>query len=155
SVVGAGGDPPQSAYNSGPPSWQNISKSTYNGMITDGNYGNNVNTGVKQLTLPFVTGASLTNPTNSPTAYQTFEIIRQPPAGEAASSAIGQSRFYNEAQIRRTSDSPTASTTVVPTTARVFQPGFRLHCPLWLRAVVIPLTSQKGLRPFRIQRRGT
>lgn len=100
SLVGAGGNPPQSGYNSGPPSWQNISKSTYNGMITDGNYGNNVNTGVKQLTLPFVQGASLTNPTNSATSYQTFEIIRRPPTGETSSSAIGQSRFYNEAQIR-------------------------------------------------------
>ncbi len=100
SLVGAGGNPPQSAYNSGPPSWQNISKSTYNGMITDGNYGNNINTGVKQLTLPFVSGASLTNPTNKPTDYQTFEIIRQPPAGESSSSAIAQSRLYNEAQIR-------------------------------------------------------
>ncbi len=100
SLVGMGGNPPQSAYNGGPPSWQNISKTTYAGMITDGNYGNTINTGVKQLTLPFVVGASLTTPTNSPTAFQTFEIIRRPPTGESPTSSIGQSRLYNEAQIR-------------------------------------------------------
>jgi type II secretory pathway pseudopilin PulG len=100
SVVGAGGNPPQSAYNSGPPSWQNISKTTYSGIITDGNYGNTINTGAKQLTLPFVNGASLTNPTNSATAFQTFEIIRKPASGESATSTIGLSRMYNQAQIR-------------------------------------------------------
>ena len=105
SLVGAGGNPPQSAYNttsseSPAKSWQNISQTVYSGMITDGNYGNTINTGVKQLTLPFVVGASLTSPTNSATAFQTFEIIRKPPAGESTTSSIGQSRMYNSAQIR-------------------------------------------------------
>lgn len=105
SLVGAGGNPPQSSYNSTSSespakSWQNISQTVYSGMITDGNYGNTINTGVKQLTLPFVTGANLTTPTNAATAYQTFEIIRRPPAGEQSTSDIGQARLYNEAQIR-------------------------------------------------------
>src|SRR5450432_2969662 len=39
SVIGAGGDPAQSAYNSGPPSWQTTSQSSYNGWIINGNYG--------------------------------------------------------------------------------------------------------------------
>ena len=103
--MGAGGNPPQSAYNttsseSPAKSWQNISQTVYSGMITDGNYGNTINTGVKQLTLPFVVGATLTSPTNSATAFQTFEIIRKPPAGESTTSSIGQSRMYNSAQIR-------------------------------------------------------
>ncbi len=94
SLVGAGGNPPQSAYNttsseSPAKSWQNISQTVYSGMITDGNYGSTINTGVKQLTLPFVVGASLTTPTNSATAYQTFEIIRKPPTGESTTSSIG------------------------------------------------------------------
>jgi hypothetical protein len=93
SVVGAGGNPPQSAYNAGPPSWQTISQSTYNGWITDGNYGNAINTGVKQLTLPFVSS-------NTGGPVPQYEIIRRPPAGESASTPLGSSRLYNEAQIR-------------------------------------------------------
>jgi hypothetical protein len=93
SVVGAGGNPPQSAYNGGPPSWQSISQSTYNGWITDGNYGNPINTGVKQLTLPFVNS-------NTGVPVPQYEIIRRPPTGESASSSLGSSRLYNEAAIR-------------------------------------------------------
>ncbi|MEY2412889.1 MAG: hypothetical protein QOD84_1495, partial [Acidobacteriaceae bacterium] len=98
SVTGAGGNPPQSGYNSGPPSWQTISQTSYNGWITNGNYGNAINTGVKQLTLPFVNGAATTNPSN--TLAQPFEIIRQPPAGEGITSSLGTSRLYNDAEIR-------------------------------------------------------
>ncbi len=93
SVTGAGGNPPQSAYNAGPPSWQTISQSTYNGWITDGNYGNPINTGVKQLTLPFVAS-------NNGTPVPQYEIIRRPPTGESATSSLGSSRLYNEAEIR-------------------------------------------------------
>ncbi|MGA9040535.1 MAG: hypothetical protein WB421_08375 [Terriglobales bacterium] len=93
SVTGAGGNPPQSAYNAGPPSWQTISQSTYNGWITDGNYGQPINTGVKQLQLPFVQS-------NTGTTVPQYEIIRRPPTGEPASSALGSSRLYNEAEIR-------------------------------------------------------
>jgi type II secretory pathway pseudopilin PulG len=98
SVTGAGGNPPASPYNSGPPAWKTISQTTYNGWIINGNYGNPINTGVRQLTLPFVNGAATTNPTN--VLAQPFEIIRQPPAGEAATSSLGTSRLYNEAEIR-------------------------------------------------------
>jgi hypothetical protein len=93
SVVGAGGNPPQSAYNAGPPSWQFVSGTTYNTWITNGNYGVPVNTGVRQLTLPFVSS-------NTGVPVPQYEIIRRPPAGESASTPLGSSRLYNEASIR-------------------------------------------------------
>jgi hypothetical protein len=86
SVTGAGGNPPQSGQNGG---WPTLSKSTYNSMLIDGNYGKPGGTGAKNLSMPFVNG------TNFP-----YEIIRRPPAGESASSALGTSREYNMAQIR-------------------------------------------------------
>jgi len=96
SVVGAGGNPPQSPYNWGPPTWQNISQNTYQGFIRDGDYGNpNFGTGVTNLSLPFVNGTS-----NGNAGPQSYEIIRRPPAGELASSPLGSSRLYNEAEIR-------------------------------------------------------
>ena len=104
SVVGAGGFPPQSAYNSGPPSWQTISLGSnyYNGFLTDGDWasstyptGYTYGTGVKNLALPFVGGT-----TGTPTGPQPYEIIRRPPAGENAAGVLGASRLYNEAQIR-------------------------------------------------------
>ncbi len=98
SVQGMGGNPPQSSPNGG---WQTVSATNYNSMLANGNYGTPPapwNSGVKQLTLPFVTGTSLTTPTNDPTKPQTFEIIRRPPTGGA--DPVGPSRLYNEAQIR-------------------------------------------------------
>ena len=86
SVTGAGGNPPQSPQN---PGWPSLSLSTYNGKIIDGNYGNAGGTGAKNLVLPFVSG----------TAFP-YEIIRRPPATESPTSALGQSREYNMAQIR-------------------------------------------------------
>jgi len=86
SVTGAGGNPPQSGQNG---SWTTISKSTYNSMLIDGNYGKPGGTGAKNLSMPFVNG------TNFP-----YEIIRRPPTGESPSSALGSSREYNMAQIR-------------------------------------------------------
>ncbi len=89
SVQGAGGNPPQSAYN-GANAWNTFSKTTTNHEIINGNYGNTVNpgTGATQLSMPFVNGT--THP---------YEIIRRPPAGEDPTSALGQSREYNLAQI--------------------------------------------------------
>jgi hypothetical protein len=70
------------------PSWPNgISKGAYVGWILDGNYGNPGGTGVKKLTLPFVSGTT-----------QPFEIIRRPIVGDATS--ISGSRLANQAQIR-------------------------------------------------------
>jgi hypothetical protein len=99
SVTGAGGNPPQSAYNSGSPSWQSISQGTYNGWITDGNYGNAINTGASKLSLPFFTTATSTSP-DTHLQPQQYEIVRRPPAGESSSSSVGAARLYNEAQIR-------------------------------------------------------
>ena len=101
SVVGAGGYPPQSAYNAGPPSWQTISLNYYTKYLSDGDWasssypaGYTYGTGVTDLSLPFVGGTTGTN-----TGPQPFEIIRRPPAGENPSGVLGASRLYNEAQI--------------------------------------------------------
>ena len=77
------------------PAWWAVSTGTYNGWIINGNYGNPGGTGAVKLSLPFVNGAAAA--ANRP---QAFEIIRQPPAGEAPTSSLGSSRLYNEAQIR-------------------------------------------------------
>jgi Tfp pilus assembly protein PilX len=106
SVVGAGGDPPASAYNAGPPSWHNISLNAadYNSFIEDGDYGiaGGLGTGASNLSLPFVNGTNGTT-----TGPQNFEIVRRPPTGESPTGALGASRLYNEAEIRvLLSDSP-------------------------------------------------
>jgi len=85
SVTGAGGNPPQSSQNS---NWPTLSLSTYNAQIIDGNYGTTGGTSAKKLSMPFVNGTSFP-----------YEIIRRPPAGESAASALSQSREYNMAQI--------------------------------------------------------
>ena len=69
------------------------SNGTTHDQFIDGNYyvtGVNTppGTGANKLSLPFVNG------TNFP-----YEIIRRPPAGESATSQLGQSREYNMAQI--------------------------------------------------------
>ncbi len=73
------------------PSWPTISGSTYTAWLA------NAATGVKKLSLPFVGGGA-----------QAFEIIRRRPnAAELPTSAVGQSRLYNQAQIRvMLSDTP-------------------------------------------------
>ena len=93
SVQGAGGNPPQSAYN-GANAWNNFSenKTVYN--LINGNYGiqtpaAQVGTGAKNLKMPFVSGTTLP-----------YQIIRRPPAGEDPLSALAESREYNMAQIR-------------------------------------------------------
>jgi len=107
SLVGAGGDPPASAYNGGPPnSWKTISLNAgfYNSFIEDGDYGlaGGLGTGASNLSLPFVNGTNGTT-----TGPQNFEIVRRPPTGESPTGALGASRLYNEAEIRvLLSDSP-------------------------------------------------
>lgn len=80
---------PSLTYNAGPPSWFTISTSTYNSWVINGNNGGTKGTGANNLSLPFVGGGA-----------QPFEILRQPPQGEAAASPIGASREYNMAEIR-------------------------------------------------------
>ncbi|MGZ4790168.1 MAG: hypothetical protein ACXVZX_16745 [Terriglobales bacterium] len=65
------------------PIWTNISNSTYNGMILSGS------TGAKQLKMAFVQKG-----------VGPIEILRRPVTGESPTSALGESRLYNQAQIR-------------------------------------------------------
>lgn len=81
---------PGSAYNGGPPSWQQtISPTYYNLKISNGNWGGKYGTGVKALKLPFVGGGA-----------QPYEIIRLPKSGESKTDPLGASRLVNQAQIR-------------------------------------------------------
>ncbi len=63
--------------------WSKTSQTTYSYMIMNGA------TGAQQLTLPFVQGTT-----------HAWEIVRQPAAGEDPTAPLGQSRLYNQAQIR-------------------------------------------------------
>ena len=63
--------------------WTSISTSTYKSIILSGS------TGAKPLTMAFVQ-----------TGVNPIEIIRRPLAGESLISAVGESRLYNQAQIR-------------------------------------------------------
>jgi Tfp pilus assembly protein PilX len=85
SVQGAGGNPPQSTYNTS--TWNSFSNAT-NLQLINGNYGSKTTpgTGAKILSMPFVSG------TNFP-----YQIIRQPTSSD--STALSQSREYNMAQI--------------------------------------------------------
>ena len=74
--------------------WAAFSGTTTNHQVINGNYyatgaSTPAGTGATKLSLPFVNG------TNFP-----YEIIRRPPTGESATSALGESREYNMAQIR-------------------------------------------------------
>ncbi|HUK48051.1 MAG TPA: hypothetical protein VLW06_10685 [Terriglobales bacterium] len=109
SVTGGGGNPPVSSYNSGPPNWVTISQNTWTssnkylgGMLINGNYGSTPNTGATNLSLPFVSGATLsqTPGLGNPPGPQNYEIVRRPPSTESATSPLGASRLYNEAAIR-------------------------------------------------------
>ncbi len=75
------------------PNWKTISTgsapSGYNGWLTDGNYGNTGGTGVKQLSLPFVSGSA-----------KPYEIIRRLPAQGQPSTSADPSRLAFLAQIR-------------------------------------------------------
>ncbi len=93
SVTGMGSSAaqPLSTYN-GQNAWYTFSKNKTNHEIINGNYGstvtNDTGTGAVQLSMPFVNGTTFP-----------YEIIRRPPANEVATSALGQSREYNLAQI--------------------------------------------------------
>ncbi|HXY09102.1 MAG TPA: hypothetical protein VEI52_14770 [Terriglobales bacterium] len=109
SVTGAGGNPPASGYNSGPPTWVTISQNSWTaangylgGMMINGNYGNAPNTGATNLSLPFVAGAlaGATPGLGNPPGPQNYEIVRRPPTGESTTSPLGASRLYNEAAVR-------------------------------------------------------
>jgi hypothetical protein len=63
--------------------WKTFSTGTTNSMVV------NKDTGATPLILPFVQSG-----------VGPIEIIRQPMPGESPASAVGQSRLYNEAQIR-------------------------------------------------------
>ena len=63
--------------------WVGLSKTTYNSMILSGS------TGVKPLNLSFVQSG-----------VKAIDILRRPLAGESATTALGESRMYNQAQIR-------------------------------------------------------
>ncbi|MFY9647327.1 MAG: hypothetical protein WAK29_19255, partial [Terriglobales bacterium] len=90
SVVGAGGNPPQSAYNGS--NWNPFSTggapSGSNYMLTNGNWGSttNVGTGAKKLSMPFVNGTTFP-----------YQIIRR--ALSSDSTALAESREYNLASI--------------------------------------------------------
>lgn len=113
SVIGAGGNPPASAYNGAPtyaPDWvTKISEGAWTaankylgGMMIDGNYGNAPNSGATNLSLPFVNGATLSQSPGlgNPPGPQNYEIVRRPPPGESTTTPIGASRLYNQAAIR-------------------------------------------------------
>ena len=65
------------------PTWTNISTGTYNSWIRNGR------TGARRLDLPIVSDGAAP-----------VDLIRRPPAGEAATSDIGRQRFYNLATLR-------------------------------------------------------
>ncbi len=82
----------------GPTSAQNnfqAISARYNGWLIDGNYGNPGGTGATQISLPFINNAI-----GAAGQPQPYEIIRRPPPGEVASTPLGSSRLYNEAEIR-------------------------------------------------------
>ena len=86
SLHGAGGNPPQSTYNT--TVWNTFSKTTVNQMLINGNYGSSSQpgTGAKKLSMPFVGGTTFP-----------YEIIRR--ALSTDSTALSQSREENLAQI--------------------------------------------------------
>lgn len=65
------------------PNWTSISTGTYNSMILSGS------TGAQPLNMAFVQ-----------TGVSPIEIIRRPVPGELADSSVGESRLFNQAQIR-------------------------------------------------------
>lgn len=77
-----GGIPAAGAANT--TTWPTTSTVNFNGYI-----GNSATTGVKKLILPFVQGGGTQN-----------DIVRKPPVGESATSALGASRIYNQANMR-------------------------------------------------------
>jgi hypothetical protein len=78
------------------PTWTNLSMGSYNGWIRNGR------TGARRLDLPIVSDGATP-----------ADLIRRPPVGEAATSAIGRQRFYNMGTLRiLLSDTSTDITTL-------------------------------------------
>ena len=73
------------------PNFPSLSSGTLNGYVA------NSLTGVNNMQLPFVQNSCTSNP---PPCTDPIAIIRKPQPGESATSALGQSRLYNKAQIR-------------------------------------------------------
>jgi hypothetical protein len=65
------------------PTWTNVSIGTSNGWLRNGR------TGARRLDLPIVSDGA------SP-----VDLLRRPPTGEAANSAVGRQRYYNMATLR-------------------------------------------------------
>ena len=78
SVVSGLGSRPQNE-----PAWTDLSIGTYNSWIRNGR-----------------TGARRSTCRSSATAPAPVDLIRRPPAGEAATSHVGRQRFYNMATLR-------------------------------------------------------
>jgi hypothetical protein len=97
--VSTGGSPGDASWSGGipglgggpNPAFPSISAGALNGYVT------NSLTGATNMQLPFVQNSCTSNP---PPCTDPIQIIRKPLAGEAATSALGQSRIYNKAQIR-------------------------------------------------------
>jgi len=73
------------------PNFPSLSSGTLNGFVA------NSLTGVTNMQLPFVQNSCTSNP---PPCTDPIAIIRKPPPGESATSALGVSRLYNKAAIR-------------------------------------------------------
>lgn len=105
-----GPSPAPSHANQNYPTWGNLSTGStgFKSMLIDGNYGDPANgygTGAICLTMPFTGGSSKACPTGpgqppNYTGSMPYEIIRQPPAGEDPTTAVAQSRLYDNAEIR-------------------------------------------------------
>lgn len=65
------------------PTWANVSVGTSNGWLKNGR------TGARRLDLPIVSDGATP-----------IDLVRRPPPGEVATSAIGRQRFYNMATLR-------------------------------------------------------
>jgi Tfp pilus assembly protein PilX len=85
----SGGYPPTGSVNINFPSIS--AGSTLNGFVT------NSTTGAKNMQLPFVQNSCTSNP---PPCTDPISIVRKPQVGESATSTLGTSRLYNQAQIR-------------------------------------------------------
>ena len=98
-LPGAGTIPGDASWSGGYPTvgggananFPSLSSGTLNGYLV------NSLTGAKNMQLPFVQNSCTSNP---PPCTDPISIVRKPLAGESASSTLGTSRIYNQAQIR-------------------------------------------------------
>jgi len=98
-LPGAGSIPGDASWSGGYPTvaggananFPSLSSGTLNGYLI------NKLTGAKNMQLPFVQNSCTSNP---PPCTDPISIVRKPLTGESASSTLGTSRLYNQAQIR-------------------------------------------------------